>query len=165
MKEYESFNFACLMENIMSPCNTKKFHRINPQLIEAFFNIVCAYVTNCFKAEKACTVSKFIFFNYFIEYNMINRSLFIIKDTLDSNKYLESYEKVLIAWMSIKDNLSPDYQPDNITTFDLLFIFKNYSQTVIEAFVHSRLSSYNFEADKVTIFDLVNLIQFKIAFT
>ena len=64
MKEYESFNFACLMENIMSPCNTKKFHRINPQLIEAFFNIVCAYVTDCFKAEKACTVRiLFIFFS------------------------------------------------------------------------------------------------------
>lgn len=57
MKDYESFNFACLMENIMSPSNAKKFHRINPQLVEAFFNIVCAYVTNCFKAEKACNVS------------------------------------------------------------------------------------------------------------
>ena len=57
MREYESFNFACLMENIMSPANAKKFHRINSQLLEAFFNIVCVYVTNCFKAEKACTVS------------------------------------------------------------------------------------------------------------
>lgn len=57
MRDYELFNFACLMENIMSPANGKKFYLMNAQIIEAFFNIVCAYVTNCFKIEKACTVS------------------------------------------------------------------------------------------------------------
>ena len=62
MKDYESFNFACLMENILSPSNTKKFHLLNPQLLEAFFNIVCVYITNCFKAEKVCTVSRHIYF-------------------------------------------------------------------------------------------------------
>jgi hypothetical protein len=74
MKDYESFNFACLMENILSPSNTKKFHLLNPQLLQAFFNIVCVYITNCFKAEKACAVSRHILYFkiYFIFILLIN---------------------------------------------------------------------------------------------
>jgi hypothetical protein len=50
--------------------------------------------------------------------------------------------------MSVKDNLS--VQDENSSSL-LNLIFKNYSQTVLEAFVQSRLSLYNFEADKENI--------------
>ena len=45
------------MENLMLPVNIKRVNLINSQLVEAFFNIVCGFVINCFKAEKACVVS------------------------------------------------------------------------------------------------------------
>jgi hypothetical protein len=56
INEYETFNLACLIENILSPINMKKIHLINIQLIDAFFQLVCGFVINCFKIEKACQV-------------------------------------------------------------------------------------------------------------
>ena len=72
------------------------------------------------------------------------------KDPLDSKKYLESYEKVLISWTSIKDILFFNDQTSNSNEYSNL-IFKNYSKTIVEAFLQSRLSSYCFEADKESI--------------
>lgn len=98
---------------------------------------------------------------------------------MDSNKYLESYEKVLIAWMTVKDNYCTDDQQQqqhhqqenqisNNESFNLMSTFKSYSQTVLEAFVQSRLS-YNFEADKVIIsrflFCFVNPINYYLSIT
>ncbi len=61
---------------------------------------------------------------------------------------MESYEKVLISWISIKDTLSMSEESANSNEcFNL--IFKNYSKPVVDAFVQSRLSFLGFEADNV----------------
>ena len=49
--------------------------------------------------------------------------------------------------MTVKDNYNTENQHEN--QLDLFNLFKNYSRTILEAFVQSRLS-YNFEADKVS---------------
>lgn len=56
---------------------------------------------------------------------------------------MESYEKVLIEWSSVKDNLPCDegVQVENTDLFKL--IINKYSSPLVEAFVNSRLSNNN----------------------
>jgi hypothetical protein len=61
---------------------------------------------------------------------------------------LESYEKVLISWTSIKDILSMNEESANSNEY-LNLIFKKYSKPVVEAFVQSRLSYFGNETDNV----------------
>lgn len=105
----------------MSPMNVKNMTSLNGQLVEAFFNLVCGFAINCFKAERAC------------------------EDSLESKKYLESYEKVLVSWTSLKNSL--DLTDPANKQFSLI-VFKNYSQTIVEAFIQSRLS-FNLDSDQV----------------
>ena len=77
IKDHEFLNLASLIENLMASANMKKLNLLNGQYVDVFFNFVCVFVINCFKAEKNCT------------------------DSFESKKYLESYEKILISWTSI----------------------------------------------------------------
>lgn len=54
---------------------------------------------------------------------------------------MESYEKVLIEWSSLKDHLECDdgVEVENTDLFKLAV--KKYSSTLVEAFIDSRLSS------------------------
>ena len=72
---------------------------------------------------------------------------------MDSKKYLESYEKILVAWTSIKDTFALDQDIEQANGF----IFKNYAQSIVDAFMQSRLSSYNFDLDNVRIMEKILL--------
>lgn len=76
---------------------------------------------------------------YFYIFNETN----FLKDSTESKKYMESYEKVLIEWSSVKDNLPYDegVQVESTDLFKL--IINKYSNPLVEAFVNSRLSNNN----------------------
>ena len=92
-----------------------------------------------------------------------------LKDSFDSKKYLESYEKVLVAWTSIKDALDDGNENEIFHSANSSFadgsqsshgrrisgvlMLKNYAHTVVDAFLQSRLSSFNAAADKDVFFD------------
>ncbi len=109
LRRHESLNYACLIENILSTANVKRFQEIDCGLVEALFTLICQFVVECFKAERGSGEDKV---------------------------FLESYEKVLIAWVAIKDTL--EIKPQSMFEF----IFKNYAVLVFDAFLESRLSSF-----------------------
>ena len=74
-----------------------------------------------------------------------------LKDTLDSSKYMESYEKVLIAWIAIKDTLMYEHSSAQFNAQPTLFIFQKYAQTLFDGFLQSRLSGYSPDQDGETI--------------
>ena len=54
---------------------------------------------------------------------------------------MESYEKVLIEWTSVKDNLTCDdgVQAEDTELFKL--VTKKYAGTIVEAFINARLAN------------------------
>lgn len=54
---------------------------------------------------------------------------------------MESYEKVLIEWTSVKDNFvfNEGVEPQNTDLFKL--VIKKYASTLAQAFIDSRLST------------------------
>lgn len=65
----------------------------------------------------------------------------LTKDCTENRKYMESYEKVLIEWTSLKDHLVCDegVQVEETDLFKLVVM--KYSSKLVEAFIDSRLSS------------------------
>jgi hypothetical protein len=132
MKHYESFNFACLVENLLTFSNIKYFHFLDPQLVNSFFDLIFTFVVKCFKAEKQCSNNKI---------GNINDNNDDGDD--DNNVYLESYEKILIAWTSIKNLINNEDDEQQQQQFKPDIILKKYSQNIFDSFVQSRLSSLN----------------------
>ncbi|CAF0887255.1 unnamed protein product [Brachionus calyciflorus] len=117
IKDYESFNVSCLIENLLLQSSLKHIALINSGLVENFFGQVTSFLVNCFKAERAC------------------------EDPTDSKKYLESYEKILISWSNMKDSLGYDEQSSNeIDKKQFELLYSKYAFQIVEAFIQSRLS-------------------------
>jgi len=108
LRRHESLNYACLVENLLSTANVKQFAAIERGLVEALLTLVCQFVVECFSAERGSGEDKVC---------------------------LESYEKVLIAWVAIKDTL--EMGPGSALEE---FVFKKYAVGVFDAFLESRLS-------------------------
>ncbi len=96
------------------------------QHVSTFFDLVCAFVTSCFKAEKLCI------------------------DSFESKRILESYEKVLISWTAIKSCLDlSEMQKDLIYKMFSRKIFNGFIESRLNNLEENTI--FRFQEEEILI--------------